>query len=197
MFILISPEDFSKYSAVAIEDNINEKYANKVIQKIGLCIGFYDLLESSDGLIGHGTGLVNVNVKFRLIVFRPFKGEILLGKISSATQQGIKIGVEFFNDILIPPDLLLDGARLLWEVHVGSPGNSDIADQVWVWENEDGSTFYFDIGEIVRFRVEMEEWHDQIPNAPDLGDGATIERKPPYSIIGSMQMAGLGPVSWW
>lgn len=33
----------------------------KVIQKIGLCISFYDLLESSDGLIGHGTGLVNVN----------------------------------------------------------------------------------------------------------------------------------------
>lgn len=68
-------------------------------------------------------------------------------------------------------------------MHTGSPRNSDIADQVWVWENEDGSTFYFDIGEIVRFRVEMEEWHDQIPNAPDLGDGTTIERKPPYSII--------------
>jgi DNA-directed RNA polymerase III subunit RPC8 len=66
---------------VAIEDNINEKYANKVrdsrpgcdlsisdsvqvIQKIGLCISFYDLLESSDGLIGHGTGLVNVNGRF-------------------------------------------------------------------------------------------------------------------------------------
>lgn len=71
----------------------------------------------------------------------------------------------------------------LSQVHTGSPRNSDIADQVWVWENEDGSTFYFDIGEIVRFRVEMEEWHDQIPNAPDLGDGTTIERKPPYSII--------------
>jgi hypothetical protein len=28
--IQISPEDFSKYSSVAIEDNINEKYANKV-----------------------------------------------------------------------------------------------------------------------------------------------------------------------
>ncbi|KAA8642226.1 hypothetical protein EYZ11_009007 [Aspergillus tanneri] len=183
--IQISPEDFSKYSSVAIEDNINEKYANKVIQKIGLCIGFYDLLESSDGLIGHGTGLVNVNVKFRLIVFRPFKGEIMLGKISSGTEFGIKIGVEFFNDILVPPNLLLDGARF------------DYADQVWIWENEDGSTFYFDVGEVVRFRVEMEEWHDQIPNAPDLGDGAANERKPPYSIIGSMQMAGLGPISWW
>ena len=36
-------------------------YLSQVIQKVGLCIGFYDLLESSDGLIGHGTGLVNVN----------------------------------------------------------------------------------------------------------------------------------------
>ncbi|KAL2004964.1 hypothetical protein VTN00DRAFT_2814 [Thermoascus crustaceus] len=168
--VQISPEDFSKFSAVAIEDNINEKYANK----------------SSDGLIGHGTGQVNVNVKFRMIVFRPFKGEILLGKITSNTENGIKISVEFFSDILVPPDLLLEGARF------------DYADQVWVWENEEGSTFYFDVGEIVRFRVEMEEWHDQIPNAPDLGEGAAVsERKPPYSIIGSMQMAGLGPISWW
>lgn len=81
---------------------------SQVIQKIGLCISFYDLLESSDGLIGHGTGLVNVNgkspcysasvatftdfapVKFRMIVFRPFKGEIMLGKISSGTENGIK-----------------------------------------------------------------------------------------------------------
>lgn len=28
-------------------------------------------------------------VEFRLIVFRPFKGETLLGKISSATPEGI------------------------------------------------------------------------------------------------------------
>lgn len=88
--IQISPEDFSKYSAVAIEDNINEKYANKVwhqwiifhldvlwliytkvIQKIGLCIGFYDLLESSDGLIGHGTGLVNVNGMSVAVFYNP------------------------------------------------------------------------------------------------------------------------------
>lgn len=60
---------------------------------------------------------------------------------------------------------------------------SDYADQVWIWENEDGSTFYFDVGEVVRFRVETEEWHDQIPNAPDLGDSTANERKPPYSII--------------
>ncbi|KAJ5082035.1 DNA-directed rna polymerase III 25 kd polypeptide, partial [Penicillium argentinense] len=182
--IQISPEDFSKFSAVAIEDNINEKYANKVIQKIGLCISFYDLLESSDGLIGHGTGLVNA-VKFRLIVFRPFKGEIMLGKIASGTEHGIKIAVEFFNDILIPPELLMPGAKF------------DYADQVWIWENDEGSCFYFDVGEVVRFRVEMEEWNDQVPNGPELADGPVMERKSPYSLIGSMQMAGLGPITWW
>ena len=33
----------------------------QVIQKIGLCISLYDILWTSEGLIGHGTGLVNVN----------------------------------------------------------------------------------------------------------------------------------------
>jgi DNA-directed RNA polymerase III subunit RPC8 len=77
-----------------------------VIQKIGLCVCLYDLLWASEGLIGHGTGLVNVNgkfyylgmninflterkVEFRLIVFRPFKHEVLIGMISSSDQWGI------------------------------------------------------------------------------------------------------------
>lgn len=69
-------------------------------------------------------------------MFRPFKGEIVLGKITSGTEHGVKstcciivlvefiprkviciltrdiVGIEFFNDILVPPSLLLDGARL-------------------------------------------------------------------------------------
>lgn len=62
--VQIHPEDFNKEASQAIEDNINAKYANKVIQKIGLCICLYDLLSASEGLIGHGTGLVNVNGMF-------------------------------------------------------------------------------------------------------------------------------------
>ena len=60
-----------------LEDRINEKYSNKVqpttaivmliltvgqiVQNVGLCIAMYDLLKASDGLIGNGTGNVNVN----------------------------------------------------------------------------------------------------------------------------------------
>jgi DNA-directed RNA polymerase III subunit RPC8 len=77
--VQITPSDFKKSSIDAIHDNINAKYANKVnliirnvaitmianliqvIQKIGLCICLWDVLWASEGLIGHGTGLVNVN----------------------------------------------------------------------------------------------------------------------------------------
>lgn len=61
-------------------------------------------------------------------------------------------------------------------------GGSDHADQVWTWDN-DGTMFYLDVGEIVRFRVETEEWHDQIPNAPDLGEELPTDRKPAYAIF--------------
>jgi DNA-directed RNA polymerase III subunit RPC8 len=76
----IKPADFTKASIVAIQDQINAKYANKVpenfaspamelleltmwqvIQKIGLCICLWDILWASEGLIGHGTGVVSVN----------------------------------------------------------------------------------------------------------------------------------------
>lgn len=59
--VQITPENFGRASHLAIEDSINAKYSNKVIQKIGLCICMYDLLWASEGLIGHGDGVVNVN----------------------------------------------------------------------------------------------------------------------------------------
>jgi|SRR4051794_38891340 DNA-directed RNA polymerase III subunit RPC8 len=62
--VQIPPSQFEQHSRVAIENNINAKYSNRVIQKIGLCICMYDLLWASEGLIGHGDGLVNVNGNF-------------------------------------------------------------------------------------------------------------------------------------
>jgi len=183
--VQISPVDFQKPSAEALEDNINAKYANKVIQKIGLCICLYDILKASDGLIGHGTGIVNVNVEFRLIVFRPFKGEIILGRISSASEYGMRIRLDFFDDISVPPNLMFPGSFF------------NRSEQCWVWNNE-GQEYFYDKYEWVRFRVEQEHWHDQSPVAPTDRDPASAsERKSPYSLTVSMMQAGLGPTEWW
>ena len=48
--------------SVTILYRINHTHKTcKIIQKIGLCLYVYDVLSASDGLIGHGTGIVNVN----------------------------------------------------------------------------------------------------------------------------------------
>ncbi|KAH7326354.1 RNA polymerase III subunit Rpc25-domain-containing protein [Stachybotrys elegans] len=180
--VQIAPADFSKTSIVAIEDNINAKYSNKVIQKIGLCICLYDLLWFSEGLIGHGTGLVNVNVEFRMVVFRPFKGEVMLARIRSSTPAGINLRTDFFDDIFVPYEELPPGAEY------------NHSEQLWIW-NFDGESLFYDIHEMVRFQVIDEEWHDQTPAGPTQTDEAAV--KTPYRIKGSMARDGLGVCLWW
>jgi DNA-directed RNA polymerase III subunit RPC8 len=46
-----------------------------------------------------------------MIVFRPFKGEVLLGKIRSSTVNGINVRTEFFDEIFIPYSELPQGAE--------------------------------------------------------------------------------------
>ena len=62
-------------------------------------------------------------VEFRLIVFRPFKGEIIMGRITGASDAGLKsslfdnleiglaadpktVSLEFFDDIWVPKHLM-------------------------------------------------------------------------------------------
>ncbi|KAJ5038829.1 uncharacterized protein L3040_006508 [Drepanopeziza brunnea f. sp. 'multigermtubi'] len=184
--VQIVSEDFNKDAFQALQDNINAKYANKVIQKIGLCVCLYDLLSASEGLIGHGTGLVNVNVEFRLIVFRPFKNEVITGRISSATPRGIRVRVPFFHEIFVPVDKLPEGASF----------NEELGQYIWVPE-PDGDQLYFDANDIVRVRIEDEIWTDQSPVGPrEKEEGASVKTHP-YVLIGSMEDAGLGPCLWW
>jgi hypothetical protein len=76
-------------------------------------------------------------------------------------------------------------------------------EEVWIWRPSDSedSAFYFDKREPIRFRVEAEVWHDHTPQKPDFTatvDGEPPAQKPvPYTIIGSVQQPGLGPVHWW
>ncbi|KAM0819729.1 putative DNA-directed RNA polymerase subunit [Seiridium cardinale] len=178
--VQIAPAQFEKHSKVAIENNINAKYSNRVIQKIGLCICMYDLLWASEGLIGHGTGLVNVNVEFRLIVFRPFKGETLLGKISSATPEGLNIRTDFFEEIFVSYKELPENCEL----------------QAWVWVVEE-QRMYYDKNEMVRLQVIDEDWHDQIPESTSEEAVEKAKKISPYSIRGTMMKEGLGCCLWW
>jgi DNA-directed RNA polymerase III subunit RPC8 len=192
--VQIAPDDFRKPSHIAIEDNINSKYANKVVQKIGLCICLWDILWTSEGLIGQGDGMVNINVEFRVVVFRPYKGEVIAARIMDQSPEGINLATDFFDDIFIPWTELPEGSEF------------EPSDNLWIWK-EDDQAMYFDDNEMVRFRVISEEWHDQAPSKPveavEVPEGAEeapaqpINTKPPYTITGSMSGPGLGCCLWW
>jgi len=49
-----------------------------------------------------GDGACRTFVKFRYIVFRPFLNEVIVGKVRSCSKDGLRISVDFFDDIFVP-----------------------------------------------------------------------------------------------
>ncbi|BAS85247.1 Os03g0609200, partial [Oryza sativa Japonica Group] len=75
-------------------------------------------------------------VSFRLVMFRPFVGEVLVGKISGYDEKGLHVSLDFFNDICIPGHLMQYGtARAL--------------DGRWMLKTEDGDELYLDLDDEV------------------------------------------------
>ncbi|KAK3990272.1 RNA polymerase III subunit Rpc25-domain-containing protein [Cladorrhinum sp. PSN332] len=188
--VQIHPKEFGVLSIHALQDAINTKYSNKLVLGIGLCICLQEIVWHSEGLVGHGDGLVNVNVEFNMVVFRPFKGETIQARIASQTPLGMRLSTEFFDSIYIP------------ESHLPAGAEFNPADGIWVWKTDDQELFY-DHNEIVRCKVIGEEWHDRTPTEPiDMADEsaealAFSSRRPMYQIIGSMDDVGLGACLWW
>jgi DNA-directed RNA polymerase III subunit RPC8 len=62
----------------------------KIVPDVGLGIKVLDILSISEGVIIPGDGGSYHRVKFRLIVFRPFLGEVIVGKIKASAPAGIQ-----------------------------------------------------------------------------------------------------------
>ena len=158
-----------------------------MIHDLGLCISLFDISETSDGNIRHGDGCMYLKMVFRLIVFRPFIGEVLVGKVALCTEHGIRISTHFFEDIFTPQSQLFEKAYF------------QPKDQVWIWPSEDSGDLYLDVGNVVRFRVEQDVFYDNSPDSAPSADQNMQAKKlmPPFEIIASMKDTGYGQVAWW
>lgn len=165
--IRLDPSTFTLDHNVALTQEINRKFSNKVLPEVGLCISLYDIVSSKDGVLRGGDGAVYVETRFRLVVFAPFVGEILVGWISSCTPEGINVRMEFFDDVFLPSHMLFEGSQFISK------------EQAWVW-NVNDMNLYLDTNEKLRFRVEKMEF-----------------LKKGMRIIGSCGVEGLGLISWW
>lgn len=98
----VAPELFDgDYERVLVEE-IDRKYANKVVADVGLCVALYDLVSVGDAFIHPSDGTSHSHVEFRMVVFRPFVGEVLKGRIVSCTEEHIRVSMDFVQDIIIP-----------------------------------------------------------------------------------------------
>lgn len=187
--IRILPQNFNLATPTALKDEIHIKYSNKVISNLGLGISVWDILEIKDGMLKPGDGGSYVEVKFRLIVWKPFVGEVLSGWVADCTPEGIKVRMEFFDDIFIPKNYIFENS-------VFKP-----ADKAWVWEPDEETKLYIDVNEMIRFRVEEEVFANIKPKlsseALALDSEQEQQRAPPYALIASCQTDGMGCTLWW
>ncbi|XP_065898745.1 DNA-directed RNA polymerase III subunit RPC8-like [Dysidea avara] len=191
--IRIEPDRFKFKMEKEVIHQLNSKYANKVVYGVGLCIILFDVTLVGDPYIIAGTGAAHTRVHFRFIVFRPFIGEVLVGKIRSSSSDGLRVSLGFFDDIKIPASSLQNPSRF------------DGREQLWVWEykNEDEEVhdMFMDTDEEIRFCVTDETFVDTVPNSdqpPSMVGGAIPDKKQiPYTITGTIADYGLGLTSWW
>lgn len=81
----------------------------------------YDILHISQGTVYAGDGAAFATVKFRMIVFKPFVGELLVGTIKSMDKNGVIVSFDFFDQVIIPPGHLQEGSE--W----------DPIEKCWYW----------------------------------------------------------------
>jgi len=177
--IRIPPQMLDVPLLEAISGELQKLFVDKVIKDLGLCVSVYDIQALEGGFVFAGDGAPTYTVNFRLVMFRPFVGEVLVGKLKKSDKNGLYLSLGFFDDIHVPEHLLQQ------------PSIFDEKENVWMW-NYNGAELFMDLDEEVRFRVAqliypripIEQETDAIPCAP-------------MEIIGNISASGLGLVSWW
>ncbi|CEL93173.1 unnamed protein product [Vitrella brassicaformis CCMP3155] len=181
--VTVEPGDLGKSHVDRLIAAIQTRYVDRIIPDVGLVIAFYDFLRMGDAPIFPGNGSVHFNCRFRLVAFRPFKGEILTGRLVRSAPEGLTVSLGFFEDIRIPCTLLRE------------PSEYDDVDKVWFWRYGEHS-LYLDLLQNIRFKVEEVQFHKQDGGQHPVAL-STSRRLPPMTIIGSINSDGLGLESWW
>lgn len=176
MFIQVTLQDkiyihpSHKDKKLAVEEAIEQKYCNKYIPDQGLSIAIKNITKIISYQIIDGYLLADVI--FDLILFKFFENEIITGKIISQDEDHIKISTPFCNIIIKEDDFMEDCEK----VHIMPEGGTKTC-LLWCWYygNE---KFYFKNNDKVRVRVKK-----------------VVEK--PFTVYGSLNEQGLGPIDWW
>nr|CAG4651320.1 EOG090X0DHL [Simocephalus serrulatus]SVE94495.1 EOG090X0DHL [Simocephalus serrulatus] len=191
--VRVPAEKFKRDIDQAIAEELNLKFANKVVLNVGLCIALWDIIKRGESFILPGDSGHHTKVEFRYVVFRPFMEQVLVGRIKNCDKDSVQVTLGFFDDIYIPAENLQNTSRF------------DEAEHVWIWEyvtEESKHDLFMDTGEEIRFKVVAEDFSDTTPSGPsNESPEASLDSKEnkrmAYRITASINESGLGLLSWW
>lgn len=137
-------------------------------------------------------------------MFRPIASQVILAKVKSSDESSIRLSVGFFDDMYVP------------SAYLPMPNAFDPVERAHFWvapTNDDrelpsqhlldtpiSERMYIDTGEVVRVRVEADEFYDDEPGPPNASktmSASKSRRRPPFVVTCSIAEQGLGPVAWW
>mmetsp|Transcript_8658 Transcript_8658/g.14927 ORF Transcript_8658/g.14927 Transcript_8658/m.14927 type:complete len:213 (-) Transcript_8658:614-1252(-) len=187
----VQPQDLHKSPQEAVTEVIEQRYIDRVLPELGLVVTLYDIQGIEGGFIYPNDGAAFFKVRFRLVVFRPFRGEVLIGRLKSCSREGVQISLGFFDDVYVPEHALQDDSFF-----------SEV-EKLWVWKWE-GNDMFMDLNQPIRIKVHSVRFHS--PPTPLQMQTATDEQKllgtaakpfVPMEVIGDINADGLGMLSWW
>ncbi|KAJ8601555.1 hypothetical protein CTAYLR_005239 [Chrysophaeum taylorii] len=138
--VRVAPHHFARAVEEVLREEIDAKYAGRVVSDVGLCLGAVSI-QRSEGLVFPLEGCATYDTTFQQLVFRPFMGEIIVGTIVGSNSSGLVASLEFFEDVTIPRKFL------------PKPSTYDEAARLWSWKYDDATELHLDIGLEMRIRV--------------------------------------------
>ncbi|CAN4113311.1 unnamed protein product [Withania somnifera] len=168
----------------AIKGELEGLFVDKVIANLGLVISVYDIRSIDGGFIYPSEGASTYTVKFRLVVFRPFVGEVITARLKESNAEGLRLSLGFFDDIYVPTPLMPNPSRSETD-----PENKNQVKWIWKFDEQD---YPIDNVDEIRFQV-----HSVSYSSMPLEQDRDSKPFAPMVIKGSLDADGLGPISWW
>jgi len=183
----VEPSSLTVPLPKAVQAVIERNLIDRVVPSVGLVVTLWDIQSIEGGTIYPSDGAAHYDVTFRLVIFRPFEGEVLVGKLIRSDKTGVWISLGFFSDVFVPAAELQEPSMFISEEGSG----------VWRWDYE-GEQLFLDLFQEVRLRVKQVQFNP-IPTPAEMKEGLGTPAMPfkAMEVIGTMNEDGLGAVSWW
>jgi len=110
--ILLHPSYFGPRMAIFLEEKLYSDVEGTCSGQFGYIIAVVSTLDTGKGIVLSGSGQAEFIVRYRAIVFKPFKGEVVDGVVQNVNKMGFFAEVGplnvFVSHQLIHPDMRFD-----------------------------------------------------------------------------------------